>query len=180
MIAETPTAVQDIVDNADESELWIVGREFERPPYFIAGKGGDTRLARALRLCIDDKITPNSDGSYQVEGSHGRSYRVADSCSCPNSQKASTKWCYHAVAVALYVEWQKRLRPTQPVALGTLRAGTLPLPPTTVDERLAQPVPPGDSMTSSGRLACHHARQHPLTDAPHAPGGPYGRRRVYP
>jgi hypothetical protein len=66
---------------------------------------------------------------------------VAESCSCPNSQKASTKWCYHAVGVALYVEWQRRLHPTAPVALGTLRAGTLPLPPVTVDERLAQAVP---------------------------------------
>jgi hypothetical protein len=134
---ETRTVVEQIVDNADEKELWIVGREFERPPYFIAGKGGDTRLTRALRLCIDEKITPNSDGSYQVEGSHGRSYRVADSCSCPNSQKAQSRWCYHSVAVALYVEWQRRLHPTAPVVLGTLRAGTLPLPPTTVDERLA-------------------------------------------
>jgi hypothetical protein len=141
-ISSTPTVVQDIVDNADERELWIVGREFERPPYFHAGKGGDTRLARALRLCTDDKITPNSDGSYQVQGSEGRSYRVAESCSCPNSQKASTKWCYHAVGVALYVEWQRRLHPTAPVALGTLRAGTLPLPPTTVDERLAQAAVP--------------------------------------
>ena len=41
--------------------------------------------------------------------------------------------------MALYVEWQRRLRP--PVALGTLRPGTLPLPPVTVDERLAQDVP---------------------------------------
>ena len=136
-VTETQTVVQDLMDSADERELWIVGREFERPPYFHAGKGGDTRLTRALRLCTEDKITPNSDGSYQVQGSEGRSYRVADSCSCPNSQKASTKWCYHAVGVALYVEWQRRLRPVAPVALGTLRAGTLPLPPTTVEERLA-------------------------------------------
>jgi len=130
--------VQDIMDQADERELWIVGKEFERPPYFHAGKGGDTRLTRALRLCLDGRITPNSDGSYTVEGSEHRSYRVADSCSCPNSQKASTKWCYHAVGVALYVEWQRRLRPVSPVVLGTLRAGTLPLPPMTVEERLAQ------------------------------------------
>jgi hypothetical protein len=125
------------MDANAERELWIVGKEHERPPFFIAGKGGDTRLTRALRLCADDKITPNSDGSYQVEGSHGRSYRVADSCSCPNSQKSNTKYCYHFVGVCLYVEWQRRLHPTAPVGLGTLRAGTLPLPPTTVDERLA-------------------------------------------
>ena len=39
-IPVTSSVVQDIVDNADERELWIVGREFERPPYFHAGKGG--------------------------------------------------------------------------------------------------------------------------------------------
>jgi hypothetical protein len=159
----TSPVMQDIMEASDEKELWIVGREFERPPYFHAGKGGDTRLTRALRLCTEDKITPNSDGSYQVQGSEGRSYRVAESCSCPNSQKASSRWCYHAVGVALYVEWQRRLRPVAPVDLGTLRAGTapmsrvptpdddelgngfpvddetlpLPLPPVTVDERLA-------------------------------------------
>jgi hypothetical protein len=169
----TSSVVQDIVDSSDERELWIVGREFERPPYFIAGKGGDTRLTRALRLCADDKITPNSDGSYQVEGSAGRSYRVADSCSCPNSQKASTKWCYHAVGVALYVEWQRRLHPRTPeqVALGTLRPGTLPFPPTTVDERLANTRRALDTMNDaaaavrlgtihdSTALSTHHTPQ---------------------
>ena len=137
-VAVTPSVVQDIVDNADERELWIVGREFERPPYFHAGKGGDTRLARALRVCVENRIAPNSDGTYLVEGSEHRTYRVGDSCSCPQSQKANSKWCYHAVAVALYVEWQRRLRPVAPVALGTLRPGTLPLPPASVEERLAQ------------------------------------------
>lgn len=137
-IAVIPTVVQDIVDNADERELWIVGREFERPPYFHAGKGGDTRLARALRVCVEGRITPNSDGSYTVEGSEHRTYRVAESCSCPQSQQSKSKYCYHYVSVCLYVEWQRRLRPVAPVALGTLRAGTLPLPPVTVEERLAQ------------------------------------------
>jgi hypothetical protein len=144
---------QDLMEQADERELWIVGKEFERPPYFHVGKGGDTRLARALRLCVDGRITPNSDGSYTVEGSEHRTYRVTESCSCPNSQKASTKWCYHMVAVTLYIEWQRRLRPyqvTSAVELGTLRAGTLPLPPVTVDERLAQ-------ATASAMDAVHRA-----------------------
>ena len=161
----TSTVAQDIMEPSDEKELWVVGREFERPPYFHAGKGGDTRLARALRLCIDGRITPNSDGSYTVEGSEHRMYRVGDSCSCPQSQKASSRWCYHAVGVAVYVEWKRRLRPVAPapVVLGTLRAGTapmpsdddealgngypvddetlpLPLPPTTIDERLSTPA----------------------------------------
>ena len=137
MIAATSTVIQDIVDNAEERELWIVAKEHERPPFFHEGKGGDTRLARAIRVCFDGKITPNSDGSYTVEGSAGRTYRVTNSCTCPHSQSSKSKYCYHFVAVCLYIEWQKRLRPAAPVALGTLRAGTLPLPPVTADERLA-------------------------------------------
>ncbi len=159
--------VNDIVDSADEKELWIVGREFERPPYFHAGKGGDTRLSRALRVCVEGRITPNSDGSYTVEGSEHRTYRVSDSCSCPNSQKSSTKWCYHLVAT-----WPVRRVATPPAARsprgarhaaprdmgmeeGTREYGgtpdptpaaslpdsllpSLPLPPVSVDDRLAQ------------------------------------------
>jgi hypothetical protein len=146
--------VQDIVDSAEERELWIVGRLFEHPPYFHAGKGGDTRLTEALRMCADGKITPNSDGSYTVEGSGGRTYRVAESCSCPASQHAKSKWCKHAVGVALYVEWQRRIRPAAPVVLGTLRPGTLPLPPVTVDERLAL-----GTMHDSTSLSTHHTPQ---------------------
>jgi hypothetical protein len=140
IVTGTPTVAQDLMEQADERELWIVGKEMERPPYFHVGKGGDTRLARALRLCLDGRITPNSDGSYTVEGSEHRTYRVTESCSCPNSQKASSKYCYHFVGVCLYIEWQRRLRPVAPVVLGTLRAGTLPLPPVTVEERLAAAV----------------------------------------
>ena len=62
----TSTVAQDIMEPSDEKELWVVGREFERPPYFHAGKGGDTRLARALRLCIDGRITPNSAPATQT------------------------------------------------------------------------------------------------------------------
>ena len=44
----------------------------------------------------------------------------------------------HAVAVTLYTSGNAGPREATPVALGTLRTGTLPLPPMTVDERLAQ------------------------------------------
>ena len=172
MQTTTPTVVRDIVDAADERELWILGREFERPPWFIAGKGGDTRLARALRVCIEGRVTPHSDGSYTVEGSEGRTYRVTDSCSCPQSQRGKSKFCYHHCAVALYVEWQKRLRPAAPVALGTLRTGTLPLPPTTVDERLAQAAAVAldavhvalGTMHDSTALQTHHTPQEDRMD----------------
>ena len=128
--------VKDLMETAEEREFWTVVREHERPPFYHESEGINNRLNKAARVVYEERITPNSDGSYTVEGSEKRMYRVADSCSCPNSQKGKSKWCYHMCAVALYVEWRKRLRP--PVELGTLRPGTLPLPPTTVDERLAQ------------------------------------------
>lgn len=158
----TATLVNDLMETNAERELWQVVREHERPPYFFPDEGVGNRLNRAARVVTEGRITPNSDGSYGVEGSAGRHYLVTDSCSCPQSQKGKSKWCYHAVAVALYVEWRKRCAPA-PVVLGTLRAGTapmptstdddepigngfpiddetlpLPLPPATVDERLAQ------------------------------------------
>jgi hypothetical protein len=179
MTVATPlTEVNDIVDNADERELWIVGREFERPPYFHAGKGGDTRLARALRVCVEGRITPNSDGSYTVEGSEHRSYRVTNSCSCPQSQKANSKFCYHYVAVCLYVEWKRRLQPIappfSPVALGTLRAGTLPLPEDDEalgngypvdDETLPVPLPPVSAEERLAQSPTLAERQHNYTQA---------------
>lgn len=138
-LAVTPSVVNDLMDDREERELWIVGRLFERPPYFIEGKGGDLRLAKALRVVQEDRCTPNSDGSYTVEGSAGRTYRVTDTCSCPQSQKGKSKYCYHFVAVCLYIEWRKRC--------ASLTAPALPLGPATVDERLAAPHAQEDRMT---------------------------------
>lgn len=163
MVTGTIPAVQAIMDTEAERTFWEVVRHHERPPYFFENEGVGNRLARAARVVTDERITPNSDGSYTVTGSENRQYRVTDSCSCPQSQKGKSKHCYHMVAVALYIEWKRRLRPVAPVVLGTLRAGTaslpttpddeigngfpvddetlpLPLPPTTVDERLAAAV----------------------------------------
>ena len=182
ILPATPTAVQAIVDSAEEREFWTVVREHERPPFYHESEGLNNRLNKAARVVYEERITPNSDGSYTVEGSAGRTYRCAESCSCPNSQKSKSKWCYHLVATALYVEWQRRLHPPAPVVLGTLRAGTaplpqhddddalgngfpvddetlpLPLPPVTVDERLAQAVALG-TMRDATALSTHHTPQ---------------------
>jgi len=167
----TSTVAQDIMDTEHERMFWEVVRHHERPPFFIENEGVNNRLNLAARLVYEEHVHPQSDGSFQVDGSGGRTYRVGDSCSCPASQKSKSKWCKHLVAVTLYVEWQRRLRPLQPlrspipapVVLGTLRAGTapvprdddealgngypvddetlpLPLPPTTIDERLSTPA----------------------------------------
>ena len=74
-----------------------------------------------------------------VEGCEHRTYRVADSCSCPNSQKANSQLVLSRGRRGAVRRMAEAPRPTAPVALGTLRAGTLPLPPTSVDERRAWP-----------------------------------------
>lgn len=143
------------MDNTVEREFWVVVKEHERPPYFFDHEGVGNRLNRAARVVLDGRLTPNSDGSYTVEGSEGRTYRVAESCSCPQSQKGRSKHCYHSVAVALYVEWKRRLG-------ALLQQEALPLPPTSAEERLA--------------AAPHHAPQEvpgeeipPMADHPDIP-----------
>jgi SWIM zinc finger len=176
-IAATPSVVNEIVDSADEREFWTVVREHERPPYQFPEEGINNRLNLAARLVYEEHVHPQSDGSFQVDGSGGRRYRVEKSCSCPASQKSKSKWCKHLIAVALYIEWQRRLRPLaptfSPVALGTLRAGTAPLPPTTTDdeplgngypvddETLPLPLPPVsvDERLAAGPHATEERRE---------------------
>jgi hypothetical protein len=131
-----------------ERELWIIVKEHERPPYFFPDEGVGNRLNRAARVVAEGRLTPNADGSYTVEGSAGRTYRVADRCSCPNASRGKNHWCYHHVAVALYIEWCRRRQflPGQEA---------LPLPPTTPDERLAH-----------APLAAHEALGDAMTEDP--------------
>lgn len=159
---DIPKAVVEIMETEAEREFWTVVRLHERPPFFDPKEGVNTRLNKAARVVYEERLTPNSDGSYTVEGSPGHTYRVREHCSCPDSTYRKERGpCYHEIAVVLYVEWQRRLRPVAPVNLGALRAGTaplpvddeelgngypiddetlpLPLPPVTVDERLAAP-----------------------------------------
>lgn len=146
--------VQPVMTPNEERELWIVVKEHERPPYFHAEEGIGNRLNRAARLVTEGRITPNSDGSYTVEGSAGRTYRCAESCSCPNSQRAKSKWCYHLVAVALYVEWQRRLQPL-----------LLP-PPLTVDQRLAH----GMARDSTAFAASHTPQEDIMSEQAYTEG----------
>ena len=164
-IAATSSLTQELMETEQERTFWEVVRHHERPPYFSANEGIGNRLARAARVVTDGRLTPNSDGSYTVEGAEGRTYRVREHCSCPDSTYRKERGpCYHEIAVVLYVEWQRRLRPVAPVNLGTLRAGTAPLPddddtlgngypvddetlplplgPQSVDERLAARITP--------------------------------------
>jgi hypothetical protein len=153
MSTTTSSIIQDIMHTDAERELWIIVKEHERPPFWFADEGVGNRLNRAARVVAEGRITPNSDGSYTVEGSAGRTYRVADRCSCPNASRGKSHWCYHHVAVALYIEWCRRRHflPGQEA---------LPLPPTTPEERLAHAP-----LAAQARLAAADA----TTDTPLQP-----------
>lgn len=130
IVATSIPEVNEIMDRADEREFWIVAKEMERPPYWFAEEGLNNRLAKAIRRVQDGQVERLPNGDHVVQGSADRLYVVKGStCECPQSQKGKSSWCYHRVAVALHTEWQKRVHPT------------LPLGPTTADERLAQSVP---------------------------------------
>ena len=168
IVAATPSVVQDLMETEQERTFWEVVRHHERPPFFDTKEGIGNRLARAARVVTDDRLTPNSDGSYTVEGSPGHTYRVREHCSCPDSTYRKERGpCYHEIAVVLYVEWQRRLRPVPPVNLGTLRAGTAPLPDDDMlgngypvdDETLPLPLSP---VTIDERLAAVPAKEVPM------------------
>jgi hypothetical protein len=95
-------------------------------------------LVRLSRVQLHDERTATVHGStrpYDVTGFH---------CTCPQSQKGTTHWCVHAVAVKLARTMAEQVRASDPDD-DTLGNGfpvddetlPLPLPPTSVDERLA-------------------------------------------
>jgi hypothetical protein len=130
-------------------------------------------LVRLSRVILQDDRLATVHGStraYDVTGFH---------CTCAQSQKGQSLWCVHAVAVKLARTMADQgPRPAAPVVLGTLRAGTLPLGPATIDERLAQAVPNFQAisdrleqerlamgtMRDSSSLSTHHTPQEDRMD----------------
>jgi hypothetical protein len=148
MTEDTPNgvdkAVIDLYGNPFYAALATVVETLRHAPYWHAEEKAPTRLDRARELVRNSRVLLQDERLASVYGST-KAYDVTGfHCTCPQSQKGPSAWCVHAVAVKLArtMAAQATLE-AAPVALGTLRAGTLPLPPTTVDERLAQaPMPP--------------------------------------
>lgn len=162
VIPGIPSVVQDIVETDAERDLYMLSKEMERPPYWRAEEGMNARLGRALRVILDGRLTPNSDGSYTIEGREGHAYRVREHCQCPDSTYRKDRGpCYHEISVVLYVEWCRR-RGTSPQGVCAPEA-PLPLGPATEGDRLAQAVGLG-LVRDSTALASHHTPQEDRMD----------------
>jgi ERF superfamily protein len=95
-----------------------------------------SKLVKAFKLVERGQVVAWGPGVWQVQGSQAEPYRVThDGCTCKASQVSQkTRFaCAHAVAAELFDRWTHALADRQSVPL--------PLPPTTVEERLAVPPP---------------------------------------
>jgi hypothetical protein len=121
MIYDTTTDVTEesggLLESRFDHELRIVAEEFKRPPYFFVDKATDGRLARAVELVRQRKVSQRLDGVYEVQGST-RLYTCTSECSCPYSQQGRSKWCAHLIAAAIYKAVKARIP-----------AGSVPPPP---------------------------------------------------
>lgn len=163
----------------------------ECAPYWHAGEKAPARLVRAgelvrlSRVQLHDERTATVHGStkpYDITGFH---------CTCPQSQKGQTHWCVHAVAVKLARTMAEQARASHPdegdaadllideaydaahpVDDETL---PLPLPPVTVDERLAARITPKETRMPADPSIPEPDDEHApvaVLDAPVVPPAP--------
>lgn len=131
MILPTTNGVDKDVDDLYGDQFTVVlaraATTLECAPYWHSGEKAPTRLTRAIELVRLSRVSLQDDRLATVHGST-KPYDVTGfHCTCPQSQKGPSSWCVHAVAVKL----------ARTMASQAPREATLPLGPTTVDERLA-------------------------------------------
>lgn len=132
-------AVTDIYGNPFYTALAQAVETLRHAPYWHEGEKAPSRLDRARELVRNSRVLLQDARLATVYGSTKLYDVTGFHCTCPQSQKGQSSWCVHSVAVKLARTLAEQgPREAAPVELGTLRPGTLPLPPVTVDERLAQ------------------------------------------
>ena len=131
--------VVDLYGNPFYTALAQAVETLRHAPYWHEGEKAPSRLDRARELVRNSRVLLQDERLATVYGSTKLYDVTGFHCTCPQSQKGQSSWCVHAVSVKLARTLAEQgLGPRPPVELGTLRPGTLPLPPVTVDERLAQ------------------------------------------
>jgi hypothetical protein len=118
------------IDATHTVEIERAAAEMHYAPWVHPEEKPPTRLERAAKAVREGRITLVSEHEAQVQGSEKVYFVRGFHCTCPAATKGKSFYCVHAVAVKLAREVQTRL--------GQQPQASLPLPPTTVDERLAQ------------------------------------------
>lgn len=131
--------VVDLYGNPFYTALAQAVETLRHAPYWHEGEKAPSRLDRARELVRNSRVLLQDERLATVYGSTKLYDVTGFHCTCPQSQKGQSSWCVHSVSVKLARTLAEQgLGPRPPVELGTLRPGTLPLPPVTVEERLAQ------------------------------------------
>ena len=121
----------DFYGNPFYAALATVVETLRHAPYWHVDEKAPSRLDRARELVRNSRVLLQDERLASVYGST-KAYDITGfHCTCPQSQKGQSAWCVHAVAVKLARTLAEQApHEGAPVVLGTLRAGTLPLPPT--------------------------------------------------
>ena len=159
MIVESSNGVDktvvDLYGNPFYTALAQAVETLRHAPYWHEGEKAPSRLDRARELVRNSRVLLQDERLATVYGATKLYDVTGFHCTCPQSQKGQSSWCVHSVAVKLARTLAEQgPREAAPVELGTLRPGTLPLPPVTVDERLAL-----STMRDSTALQTHHTPQ---------------------
>lgn len=138
MQTTTPTVDTHVIDlygNPFYAALAQAVETLRHAPYWHTDEKAPARLDRACELVRNSRVLLQDERLASVYGST-KAYDVTGfHCTCPQSQKGQSAWCVHAVAVKLARTLAEQApRPVAPVDPGTLRAGTLSLPPAQEDD----------------------------------------------
>ena len=131
-VATFPEVMQDMAEQSYRQQVMIVAEmQMHTPPWLFEEEGWDkSRLKAAIELVCTGKVIHTSHG-WEVKGS-GTVYPLAGNplaCPCKAAQHSGkSSVCKHRVAVELARRVQQAYPQDTP----------LPLPPVTVEERLAQ------------------------------------------
>ena len=105
-----PTTDEQYTDYA-LTELARAAASMDCPPYALPDEKTPTRLARAYDLCKSGAVSVDREGVFTVAGKSQAYTANARGCTCAQSTKGKSRYCYHFVAAALWDRWQSRITP---------------------------------------------------------------------
>src|SRR5262249_16508387 len=103
---EEQTMAASTLTPEEEKKIDAIAQEMRREPYWFPHD--PNRLAMAVQVCKEQRITCDEAGIYHVTGTKDRRtgetpiYRIDKACCCPWLKTAKTQWCQHLIATVIY------------------------------------------------------------------------------